>query len=140
MNEANIELVRAAMDAFGRSDLQALRDLCHPDLEVDWSRRLIDPQVIHGLDEMGRFLEEMQGIFDAISFEELEISDYGDDVLLVSTGTFRGRASGLEVSATAANLWTIRDGKIARFRFYQTKDDALAELTAPPAPPRASAP
>jgi hypothetical protein len=30
--------------------------------------------------------------------------------------------------AHGANLLTIRDGKLARFRFYQTKEDALADL------------
>ena len=32
------------------------------------------------------------------------------------------------MEASAANLWTVRDGKVSRFRFYQTKEDALADV------------
>ena len=67
-------------------------------------------------------------IFDEIHIPEEEMTDLGDGVvLLVGTARFKGRASGLDVEASAANLWTVRDGKLARFRFYQTKEDALAD-------------
>jgi ketosteroid isomerase-like protein len=57
-----------------------------------------------------------------------ELTDLGNGVvLLIGTARFKGRASGLDVEAAAANLWTVRDGKVSRFRFYQTKEDALAD-------------
>jgi ketosteroid isomerase-like protein len=70
----------------------------------------------------------VDGIFDEIVFEEEEILEFGDEVLVVNTGRFRGRTSGVDVTAHGANVWTIRDGKLARFRFYQTKEDALEDL------------
>jgi hypothetical protein len=51
-------------------------------------------------------------------------------VVVVSTGRFRGRASGIDVTARAANVWTIRDGRLSRFCFFQSKEDALEALEA----------
>jgi ketosteroid isomerase-like protein len=81
-----------------------------------------------GYDGIRRFFEEVDGIFEEIVFEEEEILEFGDQVLVVTTGRFRGRSSGVDVTAHGANLWTIRDGKLSRFRFYQTKEDALEDL------------
>jgi uncharacterized protein len=128
VDSANVELARAAFRAFEDRDMDAIERLCTPDVEFDWSRRLIDPIVTHGYDGIRRFFEEVDGIFDRIVFEIEEVLEFGDQVLMASTGRFRGRASGIDVTARAANLWTFRDGRLARFRFYQSKEDALADL------------
>jgi hypothetical protein len=54
----------------------------------------------------------------------------GEDVLYVGSAHFEGRGSGAQVAARAALLWTVRDGKITRFRFFQSKEDALAVVEA----------
>jgi ketosteroid isomerase-like protein len=50
--------------------------------------------------------------------------------LTSGSATFLGRASGLNVEAKAAQLWQLRDGQVTSFRFYQSKEDALAALEA----------
>jgi ketosteroid isomerase-like protein len=108
--------------------MNAIEELCTPGIEFDWSRRLLDPTMTRGYEGIRQFFEEVDDIFDDIVFEEEEILEFGDDVLVVSTGRFRGRTSGVDVTAHGAILWTIRDGKLVRFRFYQTKEDALQDL------------
>jgi uncharacterized protein len=135
---ANVEIALRAFKAFGERDLDAIDELCTPDVEFDWSRRLLDPVVIHGHNGLRRFFDEVDGIFDEITFEVDEILEFGDEVLMVSTGHFRGRSSGVDVTAHGANIWTFRDGRLARFRFYQTKEDALADLEAGEAQPSAA--
>jgi ketosteroid isomerase-like protein len=97
-----------------------------------------------GYDGIRQFFEEVDGIFDEIVFEEEEILEFGNEVLVISTGRFRGRTSGVDVTAHGAILWTIRDDKLVRFRFYQTKEDALedlasegAQISTEPSPPAA---
>jgi ketosteroid isomerase-like protein len=124
----NIELARRAFKAFEQRDLSQLEKLCTPDIEMDWSRRLIDPMVTKGYDGLRVFFEEIVSLFEEVQFEEEEILELGDKVVVVSMGHFRGRASGIEVKARAAVVWTVRDGKLAHFGFYQTKEDALADL------------
>jgi ketosteroid isomerase-like protein len=130
MRQSNAELARRAFRAFEQRDIDAIEKLCTPDVEFDWSRRLLDPVVTHGYDGIRTFFEEVDAIFDEIVFEEEEILEFGNEVLVVSTGRFRGRSSGVDVTARGANVWTIRDGRLARFRFYQSKEDALEDLEA----------
>ena len=132
MSQANIELARKVFKAFEERDMGAVERLCAPDIECDWSRRLLDPTVTRGYAGIKSFLEEVEGIFGEMSFEEEEVLDLGDRVLVVSTGRFRGRSSGIDVAARAANAWSFRDGKVARFCFYQSKEDALADLGVDP--------
>ena len=128
VSESNIELARSALRAFEQRDMNMIEELCTPGIEFDWSRRLLDPTMTRGYDGIRQFFEEVDGIFDDIVFEAEEILEFGDDVLVVSTGRFRGRTSGVDVTAHGAILWTIRDDKLVRFRFYQTKEDALEDL------------
>ena len=128
MSLDQVELARRAFAAFSRRDMEAIKALCHPDAEFDWSRRLLDPTVFYGYAGLQKFFEEVDTIFDEIVFEEEEAVDLGDQVLIVSSGRFRGRSSGIDVTARAAQVWTFRDGKVARFCFYQDKEDALADL------------
>jgi ketosteroid isomerase-like protein len=128
VNQSNVELARRAFRALEQRDMNAIEEICTPDVEFDWSRRLLDPTMTRGYEGIRQFFEEVDGIFDEIAFEEGEILEFGDEVLVVSTGRFRGRTSGVDVTAHGAILWKIRDGKLARFRFYQTKEDALEDL------------
>ena len=128
VSQSNVELARSALRAFEQRDMNTIEELCAPGIEFDWSRRLLDPTMTRGYDGIRQFLEEVDGIFHDIVFEEEEILEFGDEVLVVSTGRFRGRTSGVDVTAHGAIIWTIRDGKLVRFRFYQTKEDALEDL------------
>jgi ketosteroid isomerase-like protein len=54
------------------------------------------------------------------------VVELGDDrVLSVSRLQMRGRGSGVEVNASGASIWTIRDGKAAAVTLYQSKAQAL---------------
>jgi ketosteroid isomerase-like protein len=128
MAESNVDLVRRGMDAVARRDLTALEQLCDPRVEVDWSKRLLDPQVLHGIEGFRSFFDDVDSIFERVAVDEEEVVDFGDQVLVVSTASFRGRHSGVDVQAQGAFVWTVRDGKLARFCFYQSKEDALADL------------
>jgi ketosteroid isomerase-like protein len=130
VSQDNAELVRRFNDLLNQGDLAGAFDLCDPSVEFDWSRRLLDPVVLHGRDEARRFMDDTLDLFDQIQLDTVELIDLGEDVLEVSTGHFRGRSSGADVIARAAILWTVRSGRIVRFRFYQTKEDALADLAA----------
>jgi ketosteroid isomerase-like protein len=130
VSRENVELVSRFNELLNDGDLTGAFELCGPEVEFDWSRRLLDPVVLHGREEARRFIEDTLDLFDQIQLDAVELIDLGDDVLNVSAGHFRGRSSGADVTARAAILWTVRSGTIVRFRFYQSKEDALADLPA----------
>ena len=129
MATSNVDVVKSVVAAFNSGDFPVAMELLTEDVEFDWSRRMLDGEVVHGREEVRRFLQGVREIFDEIHIPAEELTDLGDGlVLLVGTARFKGRVSGLDVEASAANLWTVRDGKVSRFRFYQTQEDALADV------------
>ncbi len=129
MPPSNVDVVRAVVAAFNRGDFTAAIEMCTDDVEFDWSRRMLDGEVFKGREELRHFMQGTMEIFDEIHIPDEDMADLGDNlVLLAGTARFKGHASGLDVGASAANLWTVRDGKVSRFRFYQTKEDALADV------------
>jgi len=130
MSQANVELVARFIALFNAGNLTGAFDLCDAEVEFDWSRRLLDSVVLHGRDKARGFIEETLELFDQIQLDTIELIDLGDDVLNISTAQFRGRSSGADVKASGAIVWTVRGERISRFRFYQTREDALADLSA----------
>ncbi len=55
MSEENADAVRDSLDAYARRDIQTLRELAHPDVELDWSAsRSWLAGVYRGIDESMR--------------------------------------------------------------------------------------
>ena len=54
-----------------------------------------------------------------------EAVDLGDRVLVLVRDFGRREGTTQEVELTAAAVWTVRDGRIARAEFYASRDDAL---------------
>jgi ketosteroid isomerase-like protein len=59
-------------------------------------------------------------------------ADNGDEVVLDITISARGRQSGIPIELQISQVWTVRDGSVARVRIYGTRAEALeaAGLTA----------
>ena len=129
MPPSNADVVRAVVSAFNRGDFAAALEMCTEDVEFDWSRRMLDGEVFHGHEGVRRFMQGAWEVFDEIHIPAEDLTELGNGVvLLAGKARFKGHASGLDVEASAANLWTVRDGKVCRFRFYQSKEEALADV------------
>ena len=57
--------------------------------------------------------------------EPEQVEAFGDQVAVVVRYRARGRGSGLEVEGRESALWTIRDGKVMRYEWFQEPTDAL---------------
>ena len=60
--------------------------------------------------------------------EPYEFIDTGAHVVVLNRASGRGRGSGAEVSADAATVWTIEDGKIMSLVLYWDSAKALAAV------------
>ena len=110
MSQENVEFVRNLFAKIDRGDPEAW-DLLPGDLEVDLSRRLIDPVVLHGPDEMRAFYRDLDTAWaDGAKVEIEKLIAAGDKVLGLIRFGGRGSSSGAEVEARVWNLWTFRDG------------------------------
>ena len=124
MSQENVEIVRAAYDAFNRGDLDAALKDAAPDCELDWSRGVGPNAGVHKLDQMRSFLGDFTDTFESVRVEPDEFIEAGENVVVPQTGYVRGR-EGVEVTARVSLVWTCRDGAIVRICLYQQKREAL---------------
>ncbi len=126
MSRENAEIVRNFYAMVDRGDAKAW-DLLPPDFVIDLSRRLIDPVVLRGPDEMRAFYRDLDATWaDGARLEVEELIDAGDKVLMLIRFSGRGKTSGAEVEALVWNLWTFRDGEPVGWTYFgEERADAL---------------
>jgi ketosteroid isomerase-like protein len=128
MSETSVEAVRRAIAAYNRRDVQALREINHPDVEVDWSAsRGLDAGVYKGISEVLDFFQTFFDAFDHVHIEPEQFVDSGDLVVVPNVAHIRGR-DGIEAVARSALLFEVHAGRVVRLRLYQETQDALEAI------------
>jgi uncharacterized protein len=127
MSQANVEVVRRALEAFARRDNEAIFLLYDPEVEIS---HVVLGGVYRGFDGVRAFFRDWLAAWDEYRMEVDEYIDAGDDVIAVIHTWGRGKQSGVPVEARRAHVWTVRDGKVWRLRIYATKAEALKAVGA----------
>ena len=130
MSQENGEIVRRLYALLDQDDYEAFFDELPPEFVFDFSRRLIDPVVLRGRDEMRAWMEGERQMLEGghLGSEPKELIDAGDKVLGLVRVSGRGKASGVEVEAYVWTVWTVRDGKAVQLTYFG--DDRAAALEA----------
>jgi ketosteroid isomerase-like protein len=127
MSQENVEIVRLIYASLTRGG-DGVMDLVGSDLVVDFSRRRVDPFVVT-LDQeaFDAFRREVLEVWEAPpTWEPQELVDAGDKVFAFIRTRARGKASGAEVDAHVANVWTFRDGKAVELKYFgENRAEAL---------------
>jgi ketosteroid isomerase-like protein len=124
MSRGNVEIVRTAIEAFNRKDLdRALKDAA-ADFEFDMSRAAGPFRGVYGLDQIRGFLNEIADPWQSIRIEPHEFIEAGEHVVVPLTFHAQGR-DGIEVHARPTQTFTCRNGAIERVCMYQERDEAL---------------
>jgi ketosteroid isomerase-like protein len=125
MSQENVEIARQALDAYTRRDLERVRGLADPEIELDWSAShgwLAG--VYRGVEETLRFYEGYFEAFDEIVIEPDRFIDAGESVVVPNVAHQKGR-DGIEVSARSTLVFTVSDHRLIRVCLYQETDQAL---------------
>jgi ketosteroid isomerase-like protein len=132
MSEENVAVVRRAFDAYTRGDIDAVLELCADDILVTQAPEVpgVAPQQRgHAgvLEAFGMWPEQ----WDDFRVEIKEIlADPGDQVVVATRQSGRGKQSGVEVEADFTFLFAIRDAKVAEWRIFVRESQALAAARA----------
>ena len=127
MSQENVEIVRDALVAFNRGDLDAFEQYWTDDIDYRAAEGAPDDHgPIQGKDALRAFMQDWLEMFDDFRAEPVELIEAGEDkVIAVVRISGRAKLSGVETDLTYAALYTFRDGKINRGREYWTRDQAL---------------
>jgi uncharacterized protein len=126
VREANVETLRRGYAALNRGDLSAVLELLDPDIEWHEPAHSPDAGTHRGRDSFERFLRGWIESFDGFRVEPERVVERGEDIVAVVHQTGTGRASGLEVEARLAHVWTVADGRAVRWEAVPDIDVALA--------------
>lgn len=129
MPERDVQLARAALDAYNAIDLDRVPELLDRDCELVFLRSLVDGSSYHGHTGFHQFIRDMADEWTSWHAEPEEFRDLGDGrVLVLSLFEGHARASGIDVSVPIATLVELRDGLVHKVRAFSDRGASLEYL------------
>jgi ketosteroid isomerase-like protein len=124
MSEENVEVVRTALTALDRRDVELYLSIASPEIELITPASPLEGSSV-GHEGIRRFFQEMEAFAESSSFEVEEIREVGPQVLAFFKVIGVGRLSGVETSTDVAALYSVEDGKLRRAQVYADRREAL---------------
>ena len=122
---SNVDVVNGAYESFAVGDVPAV--IAALDENVVWDSPSPLPQrgSFRGPDGVGSFFQAVGSSWEGLKLDIQDMLDAGDDVIAIGRGAGTLSAGGASAGYGFAHVFTLRDGKIVRFREYADPDDAL---------------
>ncbi len=122
---AGAELIRQTYEAFGRGDIPAVLDNMAQDIE--WSAPGTLPQggQFHGRSGVMQFFHGVRAAWETLDLDVECVSEAGEDLVLGVVRARGTRRGGAPSGYGAVHVFTVRAGKMARFREYTDLDGPL---------------
>jgi ketosteroid isomerase-like protein len=130
MSQENVQRLRRLYDEWAKGNLWALRDIADPNLEWEWSPGLASlsggARIYRGLEEIGSATLEFLGAWNRYWITADEFIEMGEEVVVVLM-RLHAQAAGTDtvLEARSAGVWTFRNGKAVRARYYDDQAEAL---------------
>lgn len=86
----------------------------------------VEPGTRRGADGFNEAIASVFATWDDVRFDTERVIDNGDEV--IALGVLRGHvhAAGMEVDSPHGEVWTFRDGRVIRMRWFNTHRETLA--------------
>ncbi len=135
MSQQNVEIVQRMLEASDRRDGAAVFAVYDSEIEWDfsegrsddpWKVVFLDGGVLRGHDAVRAWLRDWVTAWEATEYEHEQLIDAGDEVVHFLRLRVRGRRSGIEFEPPPyAQVWTLRDRRITRMKFFPDRGKAL---------------
>ncbi len=129
MNEQeNTRLVMQAYEKFGKGDIAGVLELCTEDIEwkLDDTDNMPFSGMRRGKEEVAQFFRLLAESQIALQFEPREYVAQGDKVVALGHSVWSVKSTHRQFETDWAEVFTLRDGKIARFREFADTAAAAA--------------
>ena len=121
-------MVRRIYEAAAAGHHEEVLALYDEDVEYDFSHSPFQSAGVsaeyRGHDALRGFFRERYEDWNLIEDHCQELIEANDEVISVVTSRGRGRESGIEVERTHFGVWSLREGKVIRVRWFGTWDEA----------------
>jgi uncharacterized protein len=136
MNELkNVKVVQDAYAAFTRGDIPGVLKQCAND--IDW--QVFGPPELpvggqrKGTSEVQAFFRDVDATWDFERFEPRQFIAQGDDVVALGLYAGTAKGTGRPFKAEFAHVFTVRDGRVVRFREYTDTANLIQSAGVTPA-------
>jgi ketosteroid isomerase-like protein len=127
MSQQNVEIVRAAFEAWNAGDMDALRESYDPDIIWRPPEGWPEPGPYAGREAVMRQLEQMRETWDADALELTSDFIHAADRVAVRL-IWRGAGYGPALNMELTGVYTVRRGKIFGIEFFWDHAEALETL------------
>jgi ketosteroid isomerase-like protein len=128
VSREDVELVRAAWEAWEQGDMDAIFAFYDPEIVWDQTHAQAGElsAVYHGHDGVRQFLREWIAPFESYYARPEEFIDAGEAVVVRLRQGGRGKQSGAEVEMPPYwQVYRLRDGRAVRIEVYTSQNEAL---------------
>jgi ketosteroid isomerase-like protein len=130
MSQANVEIVRQAIEANRSDNLEALREsivaFWDPSCEFTSVMAAVEPETYRGHDGLRRYLNDLVESWGEWRNEVEDVFEAGPNTVVVIFRSHQiGKDSGAAVEARRAMVTVLSGGKLLRARVYPSREEAL---------------
>jgi ketosteroid isomerase-like protein len=125
MSQENVDLLKELLARFEAGDRTSWKGHLTEDIIWDTSAAMPAAGIYEGHDGVEQFFVEWLSAWEDPTVEHLELIDAGDSVVNVFRWRGRGRTSGVPTEGVFFAVYDLRDGKVYRYRQYETRTEAL---------------
>ncbi len=132
MSQENVELVRRSYESFNRWASRPKSEpfgdpegLLHPEVEFHTYANSPEAGVYRGRDAVIAYNQRLFEQFESVEIEVEELLPVDDRVMVISRQHAVPRTSGGEIVVQVVEVWTIRDGLLAKRQSFSTRAAAL---------------
>jgi ketosteroid isomerase-like protein len=124
MSEENVEVLRAASQAWNAGDMDAFRELHDPDVILRPERDWPEPGPYIGREAVSGFYVQVRETWDADTVELTgDFSHAADRV--VARWIWHARGHGPESNSEFTTIYTVRNGKVREVEFFWDHHETL---------------
>ena len=122
----NVTLIRSAIDAYNRRDLDGLCALMTERVELRPPVSALTGRAYIGRVGVGQWLRDVDESFASAEIVPLEIVDLGEKVLVLSEFRVKGHSGGVPLGSELGLVCDVAEGRIASWLGYFSHAEARA--------------
>jgi ketosteroid isomerase-like protein len=124
MSQENVDVVRAAFEAWNAGDMGALRERCDPDIIWRPPEGWPEPGPFVGREAVMLWFEHLREAFDTYMTELVgDITEAADRVVVRQV--WHGAGSGPEANIESTGVFTVRNGRVIGVEQFWDHAEAL---------------
>jgi len=124
MEKENVnQLHWALQQLFGRGEIRS--ELLADDVEWVNPHDAVEPGTRRGPEGFNGAIASVFATWDDVRFDTERVIENGDDVVAIGVLHGHVRAAGMEIDSPHGQIWTFRDGRVVRMRWFNTHSETL---------------